>query len=737
MLKKFSIFRYTIMKNNISILKRSFTLFSVFCFIGLFSTGVSAKTDQKDGPLKKGAELKMKKNPFFSKYNTPFNVPPFNLIKENHYKPAFKKGMEDHKKEVGLIANNTKPATFENTIEALEKSGELLSNVSRVFFSLNSSLTNKNMQDIAKYVSPLLSKHNDDINLNEDLFKRVKSVYDSKDDLKLTTEQAKLLDEFYKGFVRGGANLSKKDKKKLRAINKKLSLSGLKFRQNVLAETNSFLMVLDKKEDLDGLPESVIEAAAIAAKSSGNEGKWVFTLHKPSWIPFLQYSTRRGLREKLYKGYINRGDNNNEFDNKKIISRIASLRVKKAKLMGYKTHSEFVLEENMAKKPENVYKLLDKLWEPALKMSKKDAKEMQGIIDKEGGKFKLKSWDWWYYSEKLRKAKFDLDEKVLRPYFKLENVIKGAFYVADKLYGIKFLERKDIPLYHEDVLTYEVQEDDGTHLGILYMDYFPRESKRGGAWCGSLRKHSIEDGKRIHPVVYMVLNASKPTGDIPALLSVDEASTLFHEFGHALHNLLSEAKYKSLSGTSVAGDFVELPSQIMENWAMHSDVLKFYAKHYKTGKSIPVELLEKLNKSKHFNQGFITLEYLAACYLDMNWHTLTDEKEVDTDSFEKSYFKKIGLIPEIISRYRSTYFNHIIGGYDSGYYYYIWAEVLDADAFDAFVEKGIFDKATAKAFRDNILAKGGSEDPMVLYKRFRGTKPKINALLKKRGLYSK
>lgn len=725
------------MNKNIPDLKKLFTLLLIFCLIGFFSAEIHAKKDQKEGSCKKGAESKMKINPFFSKYDTPFNVPPFHLIKEGHYKPAFKKGIEVHKKEVDDILSNTEPPSFKNTIESLEKSGELLSNVSRVFFSLNSSITNKNMQDIAKYVSPLLSKHNDDINLNEKLFAKVKAVHDRKDKLKLTIEQAKLLDEYYKGFVRGGANLNKENKEKLRKINKELSLLGLKFRQNVLSETNSFIMVLDKKEDLNGLPQSVIETAAIAAKSSGNEGKWVFTLHKPSWIPFLQYSTRRDLREKLYKGYINRGDNNNKFDNKKIISKIASLRVKKAKLMGFKTHSDFVLEENMAKKPENVYKLLDQLWKPALKMSKNDVKEMQAIIDKEEGKFKLNSWDWWYYSEKLRKAKFDLDEKVLRPYFKLENVIKGAFYVANRLWGIKFLEREDIPLYHKDVLTYEVQEGDGTHLGILYMDYFPRESKRGGAWCGSLRKHSIDHGKKIHPVVYMVLNASKPTGDMPALLSVDEASTLFHEFGHALHNLLSEVKYKSLSGTSVAGDFVELPSQIMENWAMHPDVLKIYAKHYKTGETIPEELLAKLNKSKHFNQGFITLEYLAACYLDMNWHTLTNEKEVETDSFEKSYFKKIGLIPEIISRYRSTYFQHIIGGYDSGYYYYIWAEVLDADAFAAFVENGIFDPATAKAFRKNILAKGGSEDPMVLYKRFRGADPKIDALLKKRGLISK
>ena len=679
-------------------------------------------------------EKKMCDNPFFKKYDTPFEVPPFNLIKEDHYVPAFKKGMEDHKKEIQAIIDCKKEPNFVNTIEPLEYSGELLSKVSGVFFSLYSSLTNKHMQDIAKQMSPLLSKHRDDINLSAKLFKKVKSVFDNIDKFNLNLEQKKVVEEYYKGFVRGGANLNEEDKAKLRKINQELSMLGLQFGKNLLAETNEFKMVIDKKEDLEGLPQSVIDGAAETAEAMGEKGKWVFTPQRPSWTPFLKYSKKRDLREKLYKGYILRGDNNNKNDNKKIVAKIASLRVKRANIMGFDTHADFRLERNMAKNPGNVYKLLDQIWVPALKNAKSEAAELQKIIDKEGSKFKLASWDWWYYTEILRKEKFDFDEGVLRPYFKLENVRDGAFYVANKLYGIKFVERKDIPLYHKDVTTFEVLESDGSHIGILYMDFFPRESKRGGAWCGSVRDYHYKNGKKITPVVYMVLNASKPVGDKPALLSPDDASTLFHEFGHALHNLLSTVKYESISGTNVAWDFVELPSQIMEHWALHPEVLKVYAKHYKTGEPIPQEFLDKLNASKLFNQGFVTLEYLAACYLDLNWHTLKDEKLRDTNKFEKDYLTKIGLIPEIISRYRSTYFAHIIGGYDSGYYAYIWAEVLDSDAFEAFKENGLFDQKTAKAFRDNVLARGGSEEPMVLYKKFRGAEPKIDALLKKRGL---
>jgi peptidyl-dipeptidase Dcp len=442
------------------------------------------------------------------------------------------------------------------------------------------------------------------------------------------------------------------------------------------------------------------------------------------------------LREKIYRAYFNRGNNDDEFDNKAIASRIAALRVKRANLLGYPTHAHFVLELNMAKVPGNVYDLLNRLWEPALKIAKKEAEEMQAIIDAERGGFKLQSWDWWYYAEKLKKAKYALDDELLRPYFKLENVIDGVFTVAANLYGLQFEERTDIPTYHEDVKVFEVKEDDGSHVGILYTDYFPRSSKRGGAWMNSLRKQSKIKGMNITPVIFNVGNFSKPTADKPSLISLEEVSTMFHEFGHALHGLLSDCTYETLSGTSVPRDFVELPSQIMENWALHPEVLKMYAKHYETGEPIPDDLIEKIKNAGHFNQGFATVEYLAASFLDMDWHTLTEAEEKDIWEFENASMEKIGLIPEIIPRYRTPYFRHIFaGGYSSGYYSYIWAEVLDADAFEAFKEAGLFDRETAQSFRENILAKGGTEDPMTMYINFRGAEPKVEPLLKKRGLH--
>lgn len=675
------------------------------------------------------------KNPFFSKYDTPFEVPPFDKITEAHYIPAFEKGMSDHQAEIAKIINNTDPPTFKNTVETLEASGTLLSNVSNVFFSMNSALTNETIQGIAKEIAPKLSQHQDDILLNEKLFQRIKAVYEQKDKLELTSEQQMLLKETYKQFVRGGANLNEADKAELREVNQKLSVLSLQFGENVLKETNAFEMVLESKEDLAGLPDAVVTAAAEAAEERGHSGKWVFTLHKPSMIPFLQFSERRDLREKIYNGYTHRGDNNNELDNKKILSEMAALRVKRANLLGYKTHADFVLEEYMAKKPENVYSLLNKLWMPALTKAKEEVVVMQAMIDNEGGNFKLQSWDWWYYAEKVKKAQFDLDDEILKPYFQLEKVRQGAFDVATKLYGITFEERSDIPKYHEDVRVFEVKEADGSLVGILYTDYFPRESKRGGAWMGNFRNQSIRKGRQIRPVVFNVGNFSKPTGDMPSLLNFDEVNTLFHEFGHALHGLLTNCRYERLSGTSVPADFVELPSQIMENWATYPDVLKMYARHYKTGEPIPDELIAKIRKARHFNQGFETTEYLAASFLDMDWHTLTRPEELDPIAFENESLGKIGLIPEIVSRYRSPYFRHIFsGGYSSGYYSYIWAEVLDADAFQAFMETSLFDHETARKFRENVLASGGSEDPMVLYKRFRGAEPKIDPLLDKRGL---
>jgi len=674
-------------------------------------------------------------NPFYSEYDTPFGTPPFSKIKIEHYMPAFKDGMAKEKEEIEVIANNPEAATFENTVVAMEKTGELLDKVSQVFFNLTSSMTNDEMQAIAKDLSPLLSKHRDDIRLNEKLFQRVKTVYENKDQLELNTEQEKLLDEYYKSFVRGGSNLADEQKEKFREINKELSLLALQFGENILKENNRFEMVIEKEEDLAGLPESVISAAVETANERGHEGKWVFTLHKPSLIPFLQYSEKRELREKMFKGYIMRGNNNDNLDNKDILKKVAALRVQRANLLGYETHAAYILEENMAKNAQNVYDLLDKLWAPALKVAKNEVEEMQAIIDAEGNNFKLHPWDWWYYAEKVKKAKYDLDEDMIRPYLQVENVRKGAFDVARKLWGITFTERKDIPKYHEDVTVYEVKEADGTHIGILYTDYFPRASKRGGAWMNEFRPQSNMDRKQIRPVIVNVGNFTKPTADKPALISLDETLTLFHEFGHALHGLLTNCTYPRLSGTNVPRDFVELQSQIMENWATEPEVMRSYAKHFETGEPIPEELIDKIKKSGKFNQGFATVEYLAASYLDMDWHTLTESVEHDPLKFEEKSMNKINLIEEIVPRYRSYYFQHIFsGGYSSGYYSYIWAEVLDADAFQAFKENGIFDQKTALAYRTNILEAGGTEDPMVLYKRFRGAEPKIEPILERRGL---
>ena len=679
--------------------------------------------------------LKQEENPLLSEFDTPFQVPPFDKIQEEHYLPAFKEGMEQQNMEIEVIVNNPEIPTFENTIEAMESTGSLLRKVGSVFGVLNGSMTNDNMQKIAKEVAPLESKHQDNIWLNYKLFQRIKAVYEQKDKLDLTAEQNTLLVKYYKDFVRSGANLDEEKKTRLKEINQEISILTVKFGENVLKENNRFEMVVDKKEDLAGLPQAVITGAAEAAKEREYEGKWVFTIHKPSMIPFLQYSENRALREKIFKAYINKGNNNDELDNKDNLAKIAALRVERANLLGYKTHADYVLENNMAKKPENVNNFLNQLWKPALKMAKREAKELQEMISKEGHDFKLQPWDWWYYAEKLKKAKYALDEEMLRPYFKLENVREGAFSVASKLYGIQFIEREDIPKYHEDARVFEVKEADGSHIGIFYTDYFPRASKRGGAWMNSFRKQSRLYGEEIYPVITNNGNFSKPTGGKPALISSEEVSTLFHEFGHGLHGLLSDCTYNRLSGTSVPRDFVEMQSQIMENWAFEPEVLKMYAKHYETGEVIPQEMIDKLEKASHFNQGFATVEYLAASFLDMDWHTITEAKELDVHEFETQSLNKIGLIPEIIVRYKSPYFEHIFSdAYDSGYYSYIWAEVLDADAFEAFKETSLFDQKTAQAFRENILERGGTEEPMILYKRFRGAEPKVEALLKKRGL---
>lgn len=678
-------------------------------------------------------------NPFFAEYDTPFGTPPFDKINDEQYMPAFLKGMEEQNKEIEAIINNTEDPTFENTIEAIEYSGNLLTKVSRVFYAMTESNTSDKLQEISKEISPKLSKHGDEINLNPELFSRVKAVYDKKGELNLNTEQAKLLDEYYKTFVRGGANLTPENKEKFKEINSQLTLLTIQFNENVLKENNTFELLIENKDDLEGLTEDVITAGAEEAKARGKEGKWIYTLQKPSIIPFLQYSKKRELREKIYKGYLNKGNNNNELDNKENIKKILNLRLQKANLLGYKTYADYILDDNMAKNSKNVYDLLNKIWEPALKVAKKEAADMQKIIDAEGGNFKLASWDWWHYAEKVKKAKYDLDETQLTPYFKVENVIGGVFNLASNLFGITFEERFDIPKYHPDVKTFEVKDaGNGSHIGILYTDYYPRDSKRGGAWMDAFRKQYRKDGKMVTPIIYNVGNFTKPTADKPSLLTVDNVLTLFHEFGHAIHGLLSDCTYPTLSGTATPRDFVEFPSQVMENWAMEPSILKTYAKHYQTGETMPDELIKKIQNAGKFNQGFETTEYLAAAFLDMDYHVSAKPFEGDVIEFEKKSMDKIGLISEIEPRYKSTYYNHIFAGeagYATGYYSYIWAAVLDADAFAAFEETGdVLNPELAKKYRKYILSSGGTEDSMELYRKFRGKDPDIKALLEKRGL---
>ena len=673
-------------------------------------------------------------NPFFAKYSTPFEVPPFDKIKNEHYIPAFERGMAEQKKEVEAIVSNRSKPTFENTIRALDESGALLSRVSLVFGGLGSANTNPGLEKIQLEMSPKLAAHSDEINLNPKLFERVKAVWDNRDREKLTPEELYVLENEYKGFVRNGANLSPEKKELLKQLNQELSVLGVRFGQNVLAETNSFIMIVDKVSDLKGLPQSAIDAAASTAKAAGYEGKWAFTAQKPSWIPFLQYAENRELKKKLYAGWLDRGNHGDDKDNKAILAKMMSLRAKKAQLLGYPTHADMVMESRMAKNAGNVMDLLDKVWKPALEAAILDRNAIQDMINRQGGNFKLGSSDWWMYTERLRKEKFNLDENELRPYFKLSNVQKGAFDVANKLYGITFTEIRDIPKPHEEAMAFEVKEADGTHLGILYQDFHPRASKRQGAWCGAYRSHSLEKGTEIRPVVTMVGNFTRPNGDIPALLSLDEARTLFHEFGHALDNLFSR---KTMKSSYRARDFVELPSQIMEHWATEPTVLKSYARHYQTGEPIPDQLIEKMEKSGRFNQGFTSVEFLAACYLDMAYHMQKDTVPVDVARFEKELFAKIGLIPEIEPRYHSWYFTHITGGYDAGYYSYEWSAVLDNDAFEAFREKGIFDKATADSFRKNILEKNGTADPMEMFVKFRGRQPDITPLMRNRGFLKK
>lgn len=676
-----------------------------------------------------------KNNPFLSEYQTPFQVPPFDKIDTTHYMPAFEEGMKQHDAEIQAIINSKDEPTFENTILAYDKSGYLLTKVSNVFFNVSQANTDVNIQAIERKISPLLSKHNDDISMNEKLFARIKTIYDKRNNLKLDDQQIRVVEKYYRDFVRLGANLPKDKQDTLKKINADLSTLSLKFGENLLAENKDFKMVVDNKADLDGLPQSSIDAAAEVAKERKLDGKWVFTIDKPCMIPFLQYAKNRALREKLYRGYFMKGDNGGKNDNNDIITKITNLRCRKAQLLGYKSFAAYTIDDNMAKTPEKVDTFLMNLWNAALPMAKNEVKEMQKIIDKEGGKFKLAPWDWWYYSEKVRKEKYDLDESQLKPYFKLENVRDGMFYVANKMYGLTFTKLTNLPVYQKDVETFEVKEADGKHLGIIYFDYFPRESKSSGAWCTSFQNAGWRDGKKVDAIVSIVYNVTKPTKDTPSLLTWDEVETLFHEFGHGLHGLFSDGKYNRTAGV-VPQDYVEMPSQFMENFPAEPQVLKIFAKHYKTGEVIPDELIAKIQKSGQFNQGFETLEYIAASILDMDYHNLTTPNFKNPRDFEKAQMDKIGLIPEILPRYRSTYFAHIWnGGYAAGYYVYLWAAVLDVDAFSAFKESGdVYNKEIAARFRKYCLQEVGNGEGMDQYRKFRGKDPSIEPLLKKRGL---
>jgi peptidyl-dipeptidase Dcp len=669
-------------------------------------------------------------NPFLSDYNTPFNVPPFERIMARHYIPAFEKGMADARLELEKILKDKKEPSFENIIEAYDNMGKLLRDVTAVFTELCGSNTNDSLRQIEVEITPKLAGFRDEVRLNPGLFKRVKSVYENQAGFNLNPDQKFLLENLYKEFVRNGANLLKADQDTLKKINQKLSLLCVRYNQNVLAETNDYKLYADRK-DLEGLPQSLVNSAADAAKEAGEEGKWIFTTQRPSIFPFLQYSGNRSLRRELFDAYCTRGNHGNKYDNNKIIAEIIALRAQRARLLGYKTHAHIVLEPRMAKVPENVFNLLNSLWDKAIPVAKNEIREMQAIIDREGGKFRLEPSDWWYYAEKLRKQKYDLDDNELRPYFKLENVRDGVFQVANRLFGVKFVPLKDIPRPHPDAQPFEVVEADGSHLGVLYMDFHPRESKRQGAWCVTYQNHHFEQGREVFPIVSLICNFTNPGDDIPSLLSMEEVSTLFHEFGHALDFLMEKSNYNLVYW---AWDFVEVPSQLLEHWATAPEVLNLYAKNYMTGETIPATLIEKIRNSGYFNQGFVNVEILAASLLDMAYHTLEAPVNIDIQSFEKDYLDRIGLMPEIVPRYRSTYFTHITGEYDAGYYSYTWAAVIDNDAFEAFKEKGIFDKATADSYRKNILEKNGTMDAMQMYINFRGHEPSIEPLLRNRGL---
>ena len=700
---------------------KKYLFLALICLLGL---GASNQT-----------HTELMNNPLLQTFDTPFQAPPFDKILPEHYMPAFMEAMKQHKAEIEAIVKERHAPDFQNTIVPLDRSGRLLQQISLIFFNILQAEKSGVLQGIAEEVMPLMSAHSDEIAMNPKLFQRIKTVYDNRVSLGLDPVALRCLELYYNDFVRQGANLSPEAQQRMTAINSELAVLSLQYGDNIIKETNAFQMVVEKEADLAGLPQANILAAAEEAKAAGLEGKWLFTAKKPSWIPFLQYAHDATLRSQLYSGYYMRADQNNENDNKSLIQKMVNLRLERVQLLGYPNHAAYVLAENMAQNADNVYGFLHRVWEPALRVAKEELAAMQRIADTESHALPLDMADWWYYAEKLRKQKYDLDESELKPYLQLENVRDGMFYVANKLYGITFEKRQDIPLYHADVEVFEVKEANGQHLALFYLDYATRPGKAAGAWCTGFRDYENVDGKEGFPLVSVVCNFPRPLGSEPVLLSWDETETLFHEFGHALHGFFTRGNYHRIAGT-IPMDMVELPSQIMENWAGEPEVLKVYAKHYQTGQPMPEALIRKVVNSRHFNQGFMTVEYVAASLLDMDWYTLNQAFDGDVNVFETTVLDKIELIPEILPRYRSTYFSHIFdGGYGAGYYVYLWAEVLDADAFNAFKASGdIYNQDLAAKFRKYILAEGGFAEPMEQYKRFRGQLPIEAPLLQKRGL---
>lgn len=677
-------------------------------------------------------------NPFLEPYHTPFEVPPFDRIKNEHYMPALEKGIAQARAEIQAIADSNEAPTFKNTIEAMEAGGDLLERVTSVLFNLNSAETSDELQAVARDASPLLSEFDNEIKQNEKLWQRIKEVYERQDEFGLSDEQKMLLEKTYKGFIRSGADLDGKRKERYKEVAIELSKLSLQFGENLLAETNDYLLVIDNEADLSGLPKDVVSRAAETARQKGHERKWAFTLQAPSYVPFMEYADKRELREELFKAYMRKAFKGNDRDNQEIVKKLAALRAEKAALLGYSTYAAYVLEERMAETPEKVQDFLQDLLERAMPRAKEEVEEIKAFMKELGADHELQRWDWAYYSEKLRKKKYDLDDELTKPYFKLENCIEGVFQTAEKLFDISFRKNDEIPVYHKDVQAYEVLDADGNTSAIFFADFFPRDGKRGGAWMTSYRDQRKVGGVKVIPHVSIVCNFTPSSADTPSLLKFDEVKTLFHEFGHALHGMLADTNYASLSGTHVYWDFVELPSQILENWCYEKECLDLFARHYETGELIPAEYVERLKKSAIYHEAYATVRQLSFGLLDLNWHHITSERAgsiADVSQVEQEAFASTDLFPAVPDTNMSVQFGHIFGGgYASGYYSYKWAEVLDADAYSVFQEKGVFDKETAQRFKATVLSQGGTQHPMELYKAFRGQEPSPDALLKRAGL---